>query len=116
MTSYRHIRWAEIETEELKPGLTREMAHTDQVTTARVFLAKGVLVPEHSHPNEQVTIILEGALQFRFGTETLVVRPGEVLLIPPGLPHEAVALEDTWDLDVFYPVRQDWVSKTDSYL
>lgn len=114
--SFRHLRWDEMETEQLKPGLTRAMAHTGQVTVARVFLAKGALVPEHSHPNEQVTVILGGALQFRFGEEIIVVRPGEVLLIPAHLPHEAIALEDTWDLDVFNPVREDWVNKTDAYL
>ena len=83
---------------------------------ARVLLRKGVVVPEHSHENEQVTYILEGALKFWVDGREIVVAAGEVLCIPPHMPHKAQALEDTVDLDVFYPPRQDWLDKTDSYL
>jgi quercetin dioxygenase-like cupin family protein len=83
---------------------------------ARVLLKKGCVVPMHSHENEQITYILEGALKFRLNGDEVVVRAGEVLCIPPHVPHEAIAVEDTVDLDVFTPPREDWINKTDAYL
>jgi quercetin dioxygenase-like cupin family protein len=83
---------------------------------ARVLLKKGCVVPLHSHHNEQVTYILEGTLKFGLNDEEIIVRAGEVLCIPPNVPHEAVALEDTVDLDIFTPPREDWIGKTDAYL
>ncbi len=112
----RFLRWDEVENEDLKPGLSRRCVHGQELTVARVLLKKGTVVPEHQHLNEQVTYILEGALQFHLNGEDVVVRAGEVLCIPPHIPHSAVALEDTIDLDVFHPVRQDWVDGTDAYL
>jgi quercetin dioxygenase-like cupin family protein len=85
---------------------------------AHVYLDKGAKVPQHSHENEQLTYILEGALHFWIGadrSEEVIVRAGEVLVIPSNVPHEAVALEDTLDVDVFSPPRQDWLDGTDSY-
>jgi len=86
---------------------------------AHVYLKKGCVVPKHSHMNEQLTYILEGALRFLVGddgAEEIVVRAGEVLPLPGNVPHEALALEDTLDVDVFCPPREDWLKKTDSYL
>ena len=85
---------------------------------ARIVLRKGCIVPEHKHENEQITYVLEGALKFTLGggEQELVVRAGETLVIPSNLLHQAEALEDTIDLDVFAPPRQDWIQKTDSYL
>mgnify|MGYP001803021584 CR=1 FL=1 len=85
---------------------------------AQIFLDKGSVVPQHSHDNEQITFVLEGALRFWHGADkqdVRAVRAGEVLVIPPTLPHEAEALEDTIDFDVFTPVRQDWRDGTDTY-
>jgi unsaturated pyranuronate lyase len=83
---------------------------------AHVYLAKGAIVPEHSHHNEQVTYILEGKLRFTFSDEEVDVAAGEVLTIPPHLPHRAEALEDTLDVDIFHPPRQDWLDGSDAYL
>ena len=83
---------------------------------ARVLLKKGCVVPEHSHPNEQVTFIAEGALKFRIDGKEIIVNSGEVLTIPPNMPHSAEALEDTVDFDVFNPPRADWINKTNNYL
>ncbi len=86
---------------------------------AQVFLDKGCIVPKHSHHNEQITYIISGALRFWLGedqSEVVTVRAGEVLHIPSNLPHQAEALEDTLDLDIFSPPRQDWLDKTDDYL
>ena len=111
-------RWDQIPREELNEKLGRRLITGDQVMLAQVYLKKGCAVPKHSHPNEQFTYILEGALQFKVGDEgrEVIVRAGEVLHLPGGVPHEAVALEDTLDVDVFYPPRQDWLDKSDAYL
>ena len=85
---------------------------------AQVYLKKGAVVPRHSHENEQLTYILEGALRFRIGENLereVVVKAGEVLVLPSHVPHEAEALEDTLDVDVFSPPRQDWLDGTDDY-
>jgi quercetin dioxygenase-like cupin family protein len=83
---------------------------------AQVYLAKGAIVPEHSHHNEQLTYIVEGKLRFFLGDETVDVGAGEVLHIPAHVPHKAEALEDTLDVDVFHPPRQDWLDGSDAYL
>jgi quercetin dioxygenase-like cupin family protein len=83
---------------------------------AHVILKKGCEVPAHSHENEQLTYILKGALKFNINGRELIVGEGEVLVIPSNVMHGAVALEDTLDVDVFSPPRQDWLDKTDNYL
>jgi quercetin dioxygenase-like cupin family protein len=118
-TSAKHYRWDELPAEKLKGGLTRRLITGDRMMIAHVYFKKGDDVPRHSHENEQITYILEGALQFRLGTNgerEVIVRAGEVLVIPSHLPHSAVALEDTLDVDIFNPPRQDWLAGTDAYL
>ena len=112
----KYIPWKSVELEHLNPLLDRQMVVGEQVMVARVLLKKGCVVPEHSHHNEQVTYILEGALKFDIDGREIVVSAGEVLCIPPNMPHRAEALEDTVDLDVFTPPREDWLGKTDQYL
>jgi quercetin dioxygenase-like cupin family protein len=109
-------RWSEIELEKLNPLLDRQFVVGNDIMLARVLLKKGCVVPMHSHVNEQLTYIIEGALKFSIAGREIVVGAGEVLCIPPNVPHEAVALEDTVDLDVFNPPRQDWIDKSDAYL
>lgn len=112
----KYFKWSEVELENLKAGLDRQLVVGENMMLARVLLKKGCIVPEHSHHNEQLTYILEGALKFTIDGKEIVVGAGEVLCIPPHLPHAAEALEDTVDLDVFNPPRADWLNKTDSYL
>jgi quercetin dioxygenase-like cupin family protein len=112
----RHIPWSSVKVEVLNPLLGRQFVVGQNVMVARVLLKKGCLVPEHSHHNEQITYILEGALKFGIDGKEIVVNAGEVLTIPPDMPHWAEALEDTIDLDIFNPPRADWINKTDSYL
>jgi len=105
--------------EQLNDLLSRRLITGDRMMLAHVYLKKGCVVPRHAHENEQLTYILEGALKFFVGNEgeeEVVVRAGEVLHLPSNVPHEAHALEDTLDVDVFSPPREDWLSKTDSYL
>ena len=112
----KHIPWNTVERERLNPLIDREMLTGQNLMLARVLMKKGAHVPLHHHHNEQVTYILEGSLKFRIDGKEIVVKAGEVLCIPSNMPHEAWALEDTIDLDVFNPPREDWLNKTDDYL
>ncbi len=115
----RLVSWDNLPKEELKPGLSRNWVNGEKGMLAQIYFDKGVTVPKHSHENEQFAYVLEGALLFRIGddqTEEVIVRAGEVLHIPSNVPHSAEALEDTLDLDVFVPPREDWLSGTDDYL
>jgi quercetin dioxygenase-like cupin family protein len=112
----KYIPWKNVEHEKLNDLIGREMVVGDGIMLARVFLKKGAHVPEHHHHNEQVTYILEGALKFAIDGKEIVVRAGEVLCIPSNMVHEAWALEDTLDLDIFNPPREDWLNKADDYL
>ncbi len=115
-----HTRWSDVPVEAMNPLLSRAFLTGAQAMIARIDLKKGCVVPRHSHPNEQIAWIVEGALAFVLGNgdaeKHVVVRAGEVLVIPGGLPHAAEALEDTVDYDVFAPPRQDWLQKDDAYL
>jgi len=113
---FQHIPWHTIPLEDLNPLLQRQFVVGQEVMMARVLLKKGCVVPEHSHHNEQVTYILDGALKFWIDGQEIVVHSGEVLCIPANMPHKAEALEDTVDLDVFSPPRADWINRTDAYL
>lgn len=112
----KYIPWSSVALEDLNPLLQRQFVVGQDMMLARVLLKKGCVVPEHSHHNEQITYILEGALKFWIDGKEIVVSAGEVLAIPPHMPHKAEALADTVDLDVFNPPRADWIDKTDRYL
>jgi quercetin dioxygenase-like cupin family protein len=112
-------RWGSMKKERVSDMLERRLITGDRMMLAHVYLKKGCIVPKHSHENEQLTYILEGALKFKIGedgAEEIVVSAGEVLLIPSNVPHMAEALEETLDVDVFSPPRQDWLDKKDDYL
>ncbi len=115
----RHYRWDDLPREELNPLLGRRLVTGDDMMIAHVYLKQGCIVPKHAHHNEQLTYVLEGCLRFRLGEhgeQVVDVNAGEVLCIPRNLPHEAEALADTLDVDVFNPPRQDWLDGSDSYL
>jgi len=115
----KHYRWDAMPLETLKGSITRRMITGDSMMIAEIRLGKGEIVPAHQHHNEQITYILSGALKFRLGEaqlDEIVVRAGEVLVIPSNVPHSAEALEDTIDIDVFSPPREDWLNGTDSYI
>jgi len=108
--------WDEMETEVMSEFIARKIISGDKAMVAQVFLKKGAVVPEHFHESEQITYILRGALEFELEGTKVVVGAGQVLRIPSNVPHRAVALEDTLDLDIFSPIRQDWLIKDDAYL
>ena len=120
-----HVAWSAVPTEPMNPWLGRQFVSGANVTVARITLAKGAHVPMHTHPNEQVACVLFGCLKFilyEAGSNSesvpreVFLCPEEILIIPPNIPHEAFALEDTIDLDIFAPPRQDWISGEDAYL
>ena len=111
--------WDDMPKEQVTALLDRRLITCERMMIAHVYLKQGCIVPKHHHENEQITYILEGALRFHIGEDQkqeVVVRAGEVLHIPSNVPHMAEALEDTLDVDIFDPPRQDWLNKTDSYL
>ena len=110
------FRWDDVPEEQMNELLSRRLVTGERAMLAQVYLKKGCIVPRHSHENEQFSYILQGTLKFILGQETILVSAGEVLHIPSNVPHEAHALEDTLDFDVFCPPRQDWLDKTDQYL
>ena len=110
-----HHRWSDIPAEQINASIARQFITGDRVTVARFELKRGGVVPRHAHENEQITYIVSGALNFTFDGREILVRGGEVLQIPPNVPHAAEAIEDTLAIDVFTPVRQDWVDRTDTY-
>ena len=118
-TSGRRVRWDDSQREQLMTGVQRRFLYGDKAMLAQIWIAKGTTVPKHIHPAEQLSYIVEGALRLRLGddlSEVHDVRAGEVLVIPSNVPHEATALEDTYDLDVFSPPREDWIKGQDDYL
>ena len=115
-TDAQHYSWDTVPLETLSATISRKIITGDQVMAAQVFLKKGAVVPLHSHHNEQITYILEGILEFTINGRQIAVHKGEVLRIPSNLPRMAVALEDTLDLDLFSPPREDWLTGNDAYL
>jgi quercetin dioxygenase-like cupin family protein len=111
----RHVRWADVPVEPVTPQLTRQLVTGAREMLARITLTRGAVVPLHQHESEQLTCVLDGALRFTIGGRDLVVRGGEVLVIPSNVPHAAEALVDTVELDLFSPIRQDWLDGTDDY-
>jgi len=113
----RHFCWDKMEKEPVTDVISRRVISGDRAMLAQIYLEKGAVVPLHSHENEQITYLLEGVLKFWLGEEKeeLILRAGEVLHIPSNVPHQAEALEDCVDVDVFSPPRQDWLDGTDDY-
>lgn len=109
-------RWDQIPTEQLNPTFARQAIHTDRMTIAYLHLTKGGVVPEHSHENEQISMVLEGKLKFLAAGKEYVIGAGEVMQIPSHLPHRVEVLEDSVVYDLFAPVRSDWLSGNDAYL
>lgn len=109
-------RWSEEPVEQLSPTIGRQLVHTGRMTVARVLLAEGAVVPDHRHEHEQVATLLEGRLRFTVDGESREVTAGESVVLPPNVPHSVEALADSVVLDLFAPVRDDWVRGEDAYL
>ncbi|HZS51982.1 MAG TPA: cupin domain-containing protein [Bryobacterales bacterium] len=114
--THRLFTWDSVPLEVMSDVISRKLVTGERAMVAQVFLKKDAVVPEHRHESEQITYILEGAMKFQLQGKEIVVRKGQVLHIPSNVPHRAVALEDTLDLDIFSPIRTDWLVKDDEYL
>ena len=112
----KQYSWETVKQEPMKQGIWRKVISGEKAMIAQDFIAKGAVVPMHQHESEQLSYIVEGALKFELEGREVVVKKGEVLHIPSNVPHMAVALEDTLDLDVFSPIRVDWLTGQDDYL
>ena len=108
-------RWDEIALEKVTEMISRKIVTGERMMTTQIYLKKGAIVPTHSHESEQMTYVLQGALKFVINGEEITVREGEVLHIPSWVAHQAEALDDTFELDLFSPIRQDWLDHTDTY-
>jgi len=114
--SMEHLAWESVPLEIMSDMLSRKIITGEKAMLAQVFLKKDAVVPVHQHESEQVSYVLDGALKFELEGQTVVVRKGEVLCIPSHVPHRVVALEDSVGLDIFSPIRKDWLAKDDAYL
>ena len=113
VTTYQ---WDGVPEEQLNDSISRKVISGERTMIAHIFLKKGAVVPAHSHDNEQMTYIISGALRFTINGREILLKAGEVMHIPSNVVHAAVAVEDTLDMDVFCPPRQDWLDGTDAYL
>jgi quercetin dioxygenase-like cupin family protein len=111
----RH-QWSDIPREQLNPDCARQVIHTDRITIARLYLRAGAVVARHSHENEQVTVLQTGRLKFIFDDREEIVEAGQCLQIPSYAPHRVEALEDSEAMDLFAPIREDWIRGDDAYL
>ncbi len=116
MPEAKHHRWVDIEPEPLNALTTRQYVVGTNIMLARIALKKGANVPMHHHVHEQISHVVEGALNFILDGKEVTVRAGEILAIPPHVPHGVTALEDSVALDIFNPPRQDWIDGDDAYL
>ena len=116
MATSRLLRWADIAPEQMNSLTTRQYVVGTNTMLARLVLKKDAHVPLHHHVNEQMSHVVQGSLNFMLEGKTVTVRAGEILCIPPDVPHEVVALEDSVALDIFNPPRQDWIDGDDAYL
>ena len=113
------LQWDDIPMETVNPSMRRQIITGELMTVARIYLKDGFLVPMHSHHNEQITQVISGVLKFRLGKdgdETINVGPGQIIVIPANLPHEALVIGDVVEMDMWAPRRDDWLNQTDDYL
>jgi len=113
--TFQLYRWDEIALEKITEMVSRKFVTGDRLTLAQIYLKRGAVVPVHSHESEQMTYVLQGTLKLLVAGEEVTLREGEVLHIPSGAAHQVEAIDDTFVLDVFSPIRQDWLDRTDDY-
>ena len=116
---FQHLSWDQVELETVNPQMTRRIVTGERLTVARIYFKDGFRVPLHSHEQEQVTQVISGVLRFWLGAnreKTLDLGPGDVVVIPSNMPHEALCIGDVEEMDTWSPRRDDWLNKTDDYL
>ncbi|MDP5009097.1 MAG: Rid family hydrolase [Glaciimonas sp.] len=102
--------------EQLSPLISRQYLHGTQSTFVRWEMKKGAIIPEHKHPNEQITWITKGRAEVEVEGKQYIMRAGDMIIIPPNMRHKFTFTEDTIDIDFFSPRRQDWIDGSATYL
>ena len=108
--------WDSIHEDTLNPLAGRKALHAENMTVARFRFDKGNQVASHHHVNDQVTIVQSGAIRMVVGDQVLMMKTGDMVHVPPDVPHGNEALEDTIIIEIFSPLREDWIKGDDSYL
>ena len=119
LESYQSLNWETVELETVNPHMQRRIVTGERMTVARIYLKEGFLVPQHSHVHEQITQVISGRMRFWFGedrSEIAEYGPGDLVVIPSNLPHEALAICDVEEMDMWTPRRDDWLDGSDAYL
>ena len=98
----------DIEEKEIIPGYFARFLHSDNMTLAYWRIEAGAPMPEHSHPNEQVTNLIEGVFELVVKGKSTVLRQGSVVIIPPNIPHSGTAITECRIIDAFYPLRPEY--------
>ena len=104
MSCFVHID--DLELRSMVPGGKARMVHSEHMTLAHWFFEKDAALPEHSHPHEQISVLIRGRFEMKVDGETCIMEPGTTLIIPPHVLHGGMALEESYHIDVFYPVRE----------
>ena len=115
LSTTKVFRWDELPMEAVTEMISRKVITGEKVMAGQIWLKKGCVVPQHKHEAEQHSMVFSGALKFIISGQSIVVGPGQMLVIPSWVPHEAVAVEATYEMDVFSPIRFDWLERSDSY-
>ena len=113
------INWDEIPLETVNPQMKRRIVTGEKMTVARIYFEDGFVVPMHSHENEQITQVIKGRMHFVFGGEQpreMDLGPGDVVVIPANLPHQATMIGEVEEMDMWAPRREDWLDGSDAYL
>lgn len=113
------MNWASVPSEHVNPSMSRKIVSGEKLMISRIKFKDGFLVPLHHHVHEQVTQVLSGTIRFWFGEnkdQMMDLHPGDVVVIPSNLPHEALMIGEVEEIDTWAPPRQDWLDKTDDYL
>jgi quercetin dioxygenase-like cupin family protein len=98
----------DIQEREVVPGYRARFLHSDNMTIAYWDVDPGAALPEHSHPHEQIANVLEGQFELTVDSESRILEPGMVAVIPSGVPHSGKAITASKLLDVFHPCRDDY--------
>jgi quercetin dioxygenase-like cupin family protein len=113
------MNWESVPSETVNASMSRKIVWGEKLMISRIKFRDGFLVPLHSHIHEQVTQVLSGTIRFWFGEnreQMMDLYPGDVVVIPSNLPHEALMIGEVEEIDTWAPPRQDWLDKTDDYL
>jgi quercetin dioxygenase-like cupin family protein len=113
------VNWDNVLVEQVNPSMQRRMLWGEKLMIAKMKFRDGFVVPLHHHIHEQVTQVISGQMRFWFGEnkeQVMDLFPGDVIVIPSNVPHEALMIGEVEGMDAWAPPRQDWLDKTDDYL